>query len=108
MNPLEIEPNFAEPWQAQAFAMAVKLNEQGLFTWSEWAAALGAEIAHHPKLSYYECWLAALEELSERKGLLSEAERLARSALWDQAARATPHGQPIELNRSGPAPESAR
>jgi len=36
----EDEPVFAEPWQAQAFALAVKLSEQGLFTWKEWAAAL--------------------------------------------------------------------
>ena len=33
-------PVFAEPWQAQAFALAVKLSEPGHFTWKEWAAAL--------------------------------------------------------------------
>lgn len=33
-------PVFAEPWQAQAFALAVKLSEDGYFTWKEWAAAL--------------------------------------------------------------------
>ena len=38
-------PVFAEPWQAQAFAMAVELSRKGLFTWSEWAETLGAEIA---------------------------------------------------------------
>ena len=27
------EPVFAEPWQALAFALAVKLSEQGYFTW---------------------------------------------------------------------------
>jgi hypothetical protein len=37
------EPVFAEPWQAQAFALAVKLSEQGCFTWKEWAAALANE-----------------------------------------------------------------
>src|SRR5262249_55514229 len=37
-------PVFAEPWQAQAFAMAVKLSEQGHFTWKEWASALADEI----------------------------------------------------------------
>ena len=35
-------PVFAEPWQAQAFALAVKLSEQGHFTWKEWAGALAA------------------------------------------------------------------
>ena len=28
----EGEPVFAEPWQAQAFALAVKLSEEGYFT----------------------------------------------------------------------------
>ena len=37
-------PVFAEPWQAQAFALAVKLSEQGHFTWKEWAAALADEL----------------------------------------------------------------
>ena len=36
-------PVFTEPWQAQAFALAVKLSEQGHFTWKEWATALAAE-----------------------------------------------------------------
>ncbi len=99
MSPLEEEPVFAEPWEAQAFAMAVKLNEAGHFTWAEWAEALGAELAAHPHENYYECWLAALEELVERKGLMSAAERLRRVNEWDRAARATPHGQPIVLSR---------
>jgi nitrile hydratase accessory protein len=37
-------PAFAEPWEAQAFALAVKLSEQGYFSWTEWAATLGAEL----------------------------------------------------------------
>src|ERR1700722_14043641 len=37
-------PVFAEPWQAQAFGLAVKLSELGYFTWNEWAAALAAEL----------------------------------------------------------------
>ena len=36
-------PVFAEPWQANAFALAVKLSEQGHFTWQEWASAHGPE-----------------------------------------------------------------
>jgi nitrile hydratase accessory protein len=93
-------PVFAEPWEAQAFAMAVKLNERGLFTWSEWATALGAAIAANPDEPYYENWLAALESLVEAKGLMSHAEREERIDAWDRAAKATPHGQPIELSRS--------
>lgn len=96
MNPPD-DPVFNEPWEAQAFAMAVSLNSKGLFTWSEWAETLGTEIANQGTLSYYECWLAALEKLIEAKKLMTEAERLTRIDAWDRAARATPHGKPIEL-----------
>jgi nitrile hydratase accessory protein len=101
-------PVFREPWEAQAFAMAVKLHEAGVFTWSEWAETLGAEIRGRPDAAYYESWLAALERLTQAKGLLSETERLGRIADWDRAARATPHGQPIALSRSSPATGTVR
>jgi nitrile hydratase accessory protein len=92
-------PVFAEPWQAQAFAMAVKLNEAGVFGWSEWAVTLGAELKAHPGRPYYESWLAALEKLVEGKGVMTDDERRARVEDWERAAKATPHGQPIVLNR---------
>ena len=96
-------PVFAEPWQAQAFALAVRLNEAGLFGWSEWAEALGAELAaagpDDAAEAYYRHWLAALEKLVEKKGALSRPERLERRDAWDRAARATPHGEPIVLGR---------
>ena len=92
-------PVFAEPWEAQAFAMAVKLNEAGAFTWSEWAETLGAELKAEPQRPYYESWLAALERLVEAKGLVTAGERLERKGAWERAAKATPHGQPIELSR---------
>src|SRR5689334_3964314 len=38
-------PVFEEPWQAQAFAMAVRLSAHGYFTWKEWADALAGELA---------------------------------------------------------------
>jgi nitrile hydratase accessory protein len=88
---------FAEPWEAQAFAMAVKLHERGVFTWNEWAEALGAELKANPAQPYYESWLAALERLVEHKQLMSHAERHARIDDWHEAALATPHGKPIEL-----------
>jgi nitrile hydratase accessory protein len=37
-------PVFAEPWEAQAFALPVKLSEQGHFTWKEWASTLADEL----------------------------------------------------------------
>lgn len=92
-------PVFSEPWQAQAFAMAVKLNEAGVFSWSEWAETLGAELRAEPRRPYYESWLAALEKLAEAKGVMTGQERMARIDAWDRAAKATPHGQPILLSR---------
>ena len=60
-------PVFAEPWQAQAFALAVTLSEQGHFTWKEWSAALADELRAGASRGepddgsrYYEYWLAAL------------------------------------------------
>jgi nitrile hydratase accessory protein len=44
LNPIPEKTVFAEPWEAQAFALAVKLSEQGYFTWKEWAAELAAEL----------------------------------------------------------------
>jgi nitrile hydratase accessory protein len=99
-------PVFREPWEAQAFAMAVRLHEAGHFTWGEWAAALAeqirqAQVAGDPDLgdTYYRHWLAALERLVAAKGLVSAEELARRRAEWDAAARETPHGQPIELAR---------
>ncbi len=92
-------PVFAEPWEAQAFAMAVKLNEAGVFGWGEWAETLGAELKAAPERPYYESWLAALERLVEAKGVTTRQERAARIDEWDLAAKATPHGQPIQLSR---------
>ena len=97
-------PVFREPWEAQAFAMALALNERGLFTWSEWAATLGEEIkraqaAGDPDTgaTYYRHWLAALERLVAEKNIAG-ADMLARYRdAWDRAADRTPHGMPIEL-----------
>lgn len=94
-------PVFAEPWEAQAFALAVRLNEQGCFTWSEWSEALAAEIATvGPGAdggAYYRHWLAALEKLVTKKSLVSVPELGARKDAWARAARATPHGETIRL-----------
>jgi nitrile hydratase accessory protein len=92
------EPVFAEPWEAQAFALAVTLQERGVITATEWSDALGAQIATGPAAaSYYEHWLAALEALLDAKGL-ADADTLARCRdAWARAAARTPHGSPIEL-----------
>ena len=97
-------PVFHEPWEAQAFAMALALHERGLFTWNEWAAALAHEIkaaqaAGDPDTgnTYYRHWLNALERLVAEKNVAG-AEALARyRQAWRHAARRTPHGAPIAL-----------
>jgi nitrile hydratase accessory protein len=97
-------PVFQAPWEAQAFAMAVKLHERGVYAWSEWAAALAEELAAAAARGepddgthYYEHWLAALEKLVHRKQVVTHEELDRRADEWDAAARATPHGQPIVL-----------
>lgn len=106
LNPPD-EPAFAEPWQAQIFAVAVKLHEKGVFTWKEWSEALGREISASPTRTYYENWLAALEALLNEKNVITHPERLRRINAWDRAARATPHGQPIELSRGAEGLETS-
>jgi nitrile hydratase accessory protein len=105
-------PVFREPWEAQAFAMAVALHEAGLFGWAEWADHLSAEIRRAQAAgdvdtgeTYYRHWLAALERLVVEKGAATSAGLAERRDAWDRAARATPHGQPILLDND---PQAAR
>jgi nitrile hydratase accessory protein len=100
----EAGPVFAEPWQAQAFALAVSLSDAGWFSWKEWAAALALELRAAAERGdaddgshYYEHWTAALEKLVRARGLLDEAALLERKEAWADAYRHTPHGKPIEL-----------
>ena len=97
-------PVFREPWEAQAFAMALALHEGGVFTWSEWAATLASEIkraqaAGDPDTgeTYYRHWLATLERLIAEKGVTTEQTLHRYRDAWDHAADRTPHGTPIEL-----------
>jgi nitrile hydratase accessory protein len=96
----EAGPVFAEPWQAQAFALAVQLHAEGAFTWPQWAAALSRELATDPAddgSRYYHHWVAALERLSAERALAAPADLAARKAAWAEAYRRTPHGKPVEL-----------
>jgi len=118
------EPVFAEPWEAHAFALAVKLSEAGLFTWSEWSGVLAEELraaSHRGEpddgTRYYRHWLAGLERLVAAKNLVAPPSLLARKEDWAEAYRRTPHGTPVTLEaathplplpargeREGPAP----
>lgn len=98
------EPVFGEPWEAHAFAMAVRLHERGVFTWPEWAATLADEIeraraAGDPDTgdTYYRHWLAALERIVAAKQAAPADELERTRAAWRNAAARTPHGVPIEL-----------
>ncbi len=97
-------PVFCEPWEAQAFAMAVALHQRGVFTWPEWAATLGEEIKRAQAegdpdtgRTYYRHWLAALERIVSEKGVTNRATLARYHDAWDHAADRTPHGTPIEL-----------
>ena len=95
---------FAEPWQAQAFALVVHLHSKGAFTWQDWANALAEEIKRAAARGepddgtrYYEHWLAALERLARDHGLAESAALAERKEAWAEAYRRTPHGKPVEL-----------
>jgi nitrile hydratase accessory protein len=97
-------PVFAEPWQAQAFALAVRLSEEGHFTWTEWSAALASELKAATDRGepddgtrYYHHWLAALERLVIAKHLTDGTALLERKEAWAEAYRHTPHGKPVLL-----------
>jgi nitrile hydratase accessory protein len=71
-------PVFSQPWEAQIFSITLMLHQRGLFTWPEWTHALGAEIASGRSRgdadlgdTYYRYWVAALERLLGRKGVIS-------------------------------------
>jgi nitrile hydratase accessory protein len=97
-------PVFHAPWEAEAFALAVSLNERGLFTWTEWAATLGDEIkkaqaAGDPDTgeTYYQHWLATLERILAAKGVVDSGALARTRDAWQRACARTPHGTPIEL-----------
>lgn len=97
-------PTFREPWEAEAFALAIKLHEAGHFGWDEWAATLSEEIKSAQAGgdadlgdAYYSHWLAALERLCREKGLASATDQYGRKEAWREAYLATPHGQPVAL-----------
>lgn len=102
-------PVFNAAWEAQAFALTVMLHERGVFTWKEWAATLAGEIkaaqaAGDPDLgdTYYQHWLKALERLVVEKGAATARDLHDTAHAWEDAALATPHGQPIVLQGRAP------
>src|SRR5271165_5533202 len=100
-------PVFDEPWQAQAFALAVRLSEAGFFTWREWADELAAVLREATTRErpddgshYYDHWLFALERLCLSKGLTNRQALNECQVAWAEAYRRTPHGRPVELTNA--------
>ena len=101
---LEQPKPFDAPWQAQAFAMAVKAHEAGCFEWPEFSQELGAQLARKApatspasNASYYEAWLRTLENILHKTNHIHESQLEKRQQAWRRAAESTPHGEPIEL-----------
>ena len=103
---------FAEPWEAQAFALVLCLSSRGCYSWTEWSAALSAALkmtegsqAANDGSTFYHCWLAALENLLLAKGIVDSETLTLRKAEWVEAFNATPHGRPVELSRPARLPQ---
>ena len=97
-------PVFAEPWEAHAFAIVVKLSEKGLFKWSDWTNALAEEIKEakeqgNPDFgnTYYKFWLSALETILLEKNILKKSDLKSMMEQWRHAYLSTPHGNPVKL-----------
>ncbi len=55
---------FDAPWQGRAFGMAVAVVDRLGLEWKAFQQRLILAIAAHPEAPYYECWVAALEQLA--------------------------------------------
>ena len=93
-------PVFAEPWQAQAFAMVLDLANHGVLDWKDWCTILSAEIRQaqadgDPDLgdTYYLHWLSALEKLVTSKTVVSPDDLAAVKADWQEADRRREFGE---------------
>jgi nitrile hydratase accessory protein len=95
---------FAEPWEAQVFALAVTLSSRGLYSWREWTETLRGELAQISGdtqalngTRHYLHWLTALERIAVAKGIVDKQALAVRKRQWIEAYGSAPHGQPAEL-----------
>jgi nitrile hydratase accessory protein len=99
--PLQPQPNatFNSPWEAQVFALAVRLQETGILTKDTWTRALASEIQqagqrNDPDLgdTYYHHWTRALEQVLINSSLVDgheiEAHRSLARGLCEYSTRA--------------------
>ena len=99
------EPVFSESWHAQLFALTVKLNEDGHFSWPDWAARFAATLKAHGVQKeldggddYFTAWLETLEGMLADSGQAGRDEADLMKAAWEQAYLTTPHGAPVHLH----------
>ena len=69
---------FESPWEGRAFGVAVALTHAGRYHWREFSSVFVKHISWAERSgdssTYYQRWLAALEELALSKGLLTAEE----------------------------------
>jgi nitrile hydratase accessory protein len=95
--------NFAEPWQAQVYALVQVLTERRLFSAGEWSKALGDALRKRPDddgTFYYDSYLAALETLVIAKGAALPLHLTTLKEEWRHAYETTRHGKPVQLARN--------
>lgn len=99
-------PNFAEPWHAEVFALTVALNEAGHFEWRDWATRFGATLRRHGLAreldggeDYFAAWLETLEQFLASEGIAASRDVIAIKKAWEAAYLRTPHGSPVTLER---------
>lgn len=91
------EAPFDHPWQAELFALTLALHKSGSFEWAEWTAVFGPRVQEASADAYWVIWSEALVVLLQDKGIAAASDVAALAQQWQDAARATPHGQPITL-----------
>lgn len=108
MNDLPVhsmpEPVFQHPWHAQVFAVTVALNEDGRFSWPDWARRFSETLYRHGLSrtldggdDYFIAWLETLEILMVEQDMAAPREIQSVSEEWKEAFSSTPHGMPVRL-----------
>ena len=86
---------FEAPWEGRAFGVAVRLSEDNRYEWREFVDRLVDEIAVAERdgveSTYYERWLASLEQLLIAKGFVTAEELGARTEEYRRGERDDDH-----------------
>ena len=82
---------FEAPWEGRAFGIAVAMNQDGVYGWTEFRDVLVDEIAQAERefgpSSYYERWLASIERLAIERGFVTAGELDARTGEYASGER---------------------